>query len=209
MPQFKLFKFKKIMKKNNLIFVFALSIFFLFACNAKKEKNINGDGNVNKNNLTQDDYEKFTNPDTVSAITDKEVKKQTEIFDTDEKTESNSVTQKSEKKEPVMQEKEDGSLSRVSDDELKKAEKTSKKTHVKKFYVIAGSFQNIENATDLRTYLKTKNFPAMVLYPYRGYNRVAVNSFKTRKEAEKAIAKVRKMKLNYKKETLTYWLLWR
>lgn len=191
------------MKKINLIFALGIGIIFLFSCNAKEEKPID----TNENDvLTEEDYDSYTaeedTAETAEITTDT-------LTVTPEDDNSEVVPENDGKKEPVLEEKEDGSLSEVSEEELKEAEKNPKKAHVKKFYVIAGSFQNINNAVDLRAFLKTKGFPAMVLYPYRGYNRVAVKSFMTRADAEAEIAKVRGMNLNYKDENLEYWLLWR
>lgn len=177
----------------------------LFSCNAKKEKKLDGD--TNKDAVTTSDYQ--APQDSVNAdIADSETQN-TDASDLNN-ADANDASA-TDTKEPVMIEEEDGSLSEVPEEELNKAEKKSEsdKMHVKKFYVIAGSFQNIRNASDLRNHLKSINYPAMVLYPYRGYNRVAVNSFTKRADADKYIASIRKKNLSYKKENLEYWLLWR
>jgi cell division protein FtsN len=198
------------MKNITLVFAVSFLLSVLAACNAKQEKKIEADTD---SIVKTDDYDDFefeedsitAEPDTVSKTEENKTEEPTD------KTDENKPDEK--KSEPVMEEKEDGSLSEVSEEELKKEEEKQKanpkKEHVKKFYIIAGSFQNINNAVDLRAYLKSQGFPAMVLYPYRGYNRVAVKSFNTRKEAEKEIAVVRTKNLNYKDEDLEYWLLWR
>jgi cell division protein FtsN len=190
------------MKNITLVFAVSFLLSVLAACNAKQEKKLEPDtDSIDK----IDEYDDFEfDEDSITAEPD-----------TVSEREENKPDSISEEKnnEPVMEEKEDGSLSEVSEEELKKEEEKQKanpkKEHIKKFYIIAGSFQNINNAVDLRAYLKTKAYPAMVLYPYRGYNRVAVKSFNTRKEAEKEIAAVRNKNLNYKDENLEYWLLWR
>ncbi len=128
--------------------------------------------------------------------------------------EDNNKTEDNAGKEPVMVENEDGSVKKISDEELTKKEEkpkdaVTKKIHVKKFYVIAGSFKNIKNATNLRKFFRGKGYPAMILYPYHGYNRVATGSYMTRAAAEKDIKQFRKINLTYEKEKIEYWLLWR
>jgi cell division septation protein DedD len=105
-----------------------------------------------------------------------------------------------------MVENEDGSVKKVGDDELKKE---SSAPHVKKFYVVAGSFKNINNAVELRQFFKKSGYPAMILYPYNGYNRVATGSFPDRASAEKEVKKFRSMNLTYESGKIEYWLLWR
>jgi len=112
--------------------------------------------------------------------------------------------------EPVMAENNDGSLKKVSEDEMKKEQKKNvKKEHIKKFYIVAGSFKEMKNAIRLRSFFKSKGYPAMVLYPEHSYNRVATGSYPNRATAEKDIKKFRSMNLIYEKEKIEYWLLWR
>lgn len=198
------------MKNITLIIAAVYFLLGLAACNAKQEKTIEDETD---DIAVSEDYEDFEyeEPDTLKQDS-ADIKMADSLKE--EKTDSTETNKKeTDKKEPVLEEKDDGSLSEVSEEKLKAEEKkqksSPKKQHVKKFYIIAGSFKNINNAVDLRAYLKTKGFPAMVLFPYRGYNRVAVKSFKTRNEAEKEIARVRSMNMNYKDEDLEYWLLWR
>ncbi|MEA2043588.1 MAG: SPOR domain-containing protein [Bacteroidota bacterium] len=190
---------------KNITLFFALVFFFatLFSCNAKQEKSTETEDDT-ESIMNYEEYD--TENDTNEIIEEDSVENKAVTTDT-------LTVEKEAKKEPVMEEKEDGTLKKVEDREIEKAEeeqkKATKKVHVKKFYVIAGSFQEISNAVDLRAYFKTKGYPAMVLYPYQGYNRVAVKSFSTRNGAETEIRKVRQMHLSYKDEAINYWLLWR
>ncbi len=117
------------------------------------------------------------------------------------------VKPKNDGKEPVMVENEDGSVKKIPDEDIKKEEKST--NHVKKFYIVAGSFQNINNAVNLRQFFKKSGYPAMILYPYHGYNRVATGSYPDRASAEKDIKKFRAMNLTHEGNKIEYWLLWR
>ena len=192
------------MKNITLIFASLFLAVTIFSCNAKQENDITTDENDTDEIKVYEDFE--VDGDTLKTDTTKDTSEWTE-YDAEKSDTATSG------KEPVMAENEDGSLKKVSENEIKKEEEKQKtepkKVHVKKFYVIAGSFQEINNAVDLRAFLKTKGFPAVVLYPYRGYNRVAVQSFTTRNAAENKIKQVRTNKLSYKDEAIEYWLLWR
>lgn len=116
-------------------------------------------------------------------------------------------------KEPVRVENEDGTTKKISDDDLKKEKKKAKKNkkdYVKKFYIIAGSFKKISNAVNLRKFFKDNGYSnAMVLYPYNEFNRVATNSYKTLEAARKDIEVIKNKNIKFKKDEITYWLLWR
>lgn len=187
------------MKRINPVLVFAvlLSAITIVACNPKKEKK-----RENENSVTEDTESKFED-DVVYVVSDT-----TETDDDAAETDTTEISEETES-EPVMVENEDGSVRKVPDEEIEKEKKAPKKKHVKKFYIVAGSFQNINNAVTLRKFFKKRGYPAMILYPYHGYNRVATGSFPNRASAEKEIKKFRNMKLSYEGEKIEYWLLWR
>ncbi len=191
------------MKRVYLLISGIISI-AVIACNPTEEKKI---GEVNMIEVTED------NPDYEHYQEDAEDYTEEDTVLVDTVTVNNAVADNT-GKEPEMVENEDGSVKEISDEELNKKEVKSKdavtkKIHVKKFYIIAGSFKLINNATDLRKFFRGKGYPAMILYPYHGYNRVATGSYMTRAAAEKDIKQFRRINLMYKDERIEYWLLWR
>lgn len=185
---------------NKLVILFATVISSLIiSCNATEEKEIELD---NDNVVTTDNDNQLTNIDTTNVRNFNEV-------DTFDLADDDTV----QTKEPVMVENEDGTIKQIEDEKVKDStpdkEPEVKKEHVKKFYIVAGSFQEMENAVRLRAFFKSKNYPALILYPYNNYNRVAVGTYNTRAAAEKDIKKFRDMKINFENKVVEYWLLWR
>lgn len=191
------------MKIVNL-FLAVMFIFFATGCkNLKEDKEIENE-NIDSLEIANNIITENNNPDSLSNIE----------LDTARILVKDTVNSKPDtlKIEPVMEENEDGSLKKVSEEEMKKAETNNikqKPPHVKKFYIIAGSFKNMSNAVNLRSFFKSKGYPSMILYPYQGYNRVATGSYPNRTAAEKDINKFRSMNLIYDGEKIEYWLLWR
>lgn len=199
------------MKKINFIFVIMLSI-LIASCGAVEEKRSNkeiGENVKDKSNDAENNYpgnnetvNKLSNTDSIKSVT-----KQTEIDSTDIPDVEGDVKEDNSKgKETVMTENSDGSVSAVPNTDLK----VKKSNHVKQFYVIAGSFKDVENAHVSRKFYRDKGYKAIVLVPYQGWYRVSTGAYANRELAEKAIAKVRnKVVWDSKNMKIKYWLLWR
>lgn len=191
------------MKKISVILSVILAMAIFASCNKLKEKKDNENDTIV---IVYDDsnYENYLSDTSNSNLAENNLDTARIIV-----KDTVNVLKDTIKIEPVMVENEDGSLKKVSEDELKKEERKVQKVHVKKFYIIAGSFNEMNNAIRLRSFFKSKGYPAMVLYPDHGFNRVATGSYPDRKAAEKDIKKFRSMNLIYEKEKIEYWLLWR
>lgn len=59
------------------------------------------------------------------------------------------------------------------------------------YFVIIGSFSQLENAKNYRTTLLDEGFTPIILHSETGYYRVCVNSYKNEQEARSRIAQVR------------------
>ena len=59
-----------------------------------------------------------------------------------------------------------------------------------KFFIVAGSFKNLKNASDLQDKLKERGFPAEVMFTENRMYRVSVASYATKEEAEKGLLEV-------------------
>jgi len=59
------------------------------------------------------------------------------------------------------------------------------------FFVIIGSFSQLENAKNYRTTLLDEGFTPIILHSETGYYRVCVNSYKNEKEARSRISQIR------------------
>ena len=59
------------------------------------------------------------------------------------------------------------------------------------FFVIIGSFSQLENAKNYRTTLLNEGFTPIILHSETGYYRVCVNSYKNEREARSRIAQIR------------------
>ena len=59
------------------------------------------------------------------------------------------------------------------------------------YFVIIGSFSQLENAKNYRTTLLNEGFTPIILHSETGYYRVCVNSFKNETEARSRIAQIR------------------
>ncbi len=75
------------------------------------------------------------------------------------------------------------------------------KTHVKRFYIVVGSFQKFTNAQNLNKYFEKKGYHPMILPKVNGYNRVAISSYIEKTNAKKVVTKLRK---DY--NDLTFWI---
>jgi len=191
------------MKKNSVILIVIFAMAFFASCNSLREKK----DKVNDTLVVVYDdsnYENYLSDTSNAAFSENNLDTSRVIV-----KDTVNVFKDTIKIEPVMIENEDGSLKTVSDDEIKKEESKVQKVHVKKFYIIAGSFKEMNNAIRLRSFFKSKGYPAMVLFPDHGFNRVATGSYPNRASAEKDIKKFRSMNLIYEKEKIEYWLLWR
>ncbi len=60
------------------------------------------------------------------------------------------------------------------------------------YFVIAGSFSNLRNASDLQDQLKQKGFEAEVMITENRMYRVSVSSFATKAEGQKGLAEIKK-----------------
>ena len=171
---------------------------FIASCGAKEEKKIDTDKDKEANTVvdeTNPDYDIYNNE---SDTIDEEI--------TDTVSDVEEIPEEEEVKEPVNVENEDGTTSKVSEEELAKE---TKKKHVKKFYIIAGSFKDMKNAVNFKEFFKKKGHPAMVLYPFHSFNRVATGTYTTLKGSRKDIKKFRDLNLKCNGEKVEYWLLWR
>jgi len=61
----------------------------------------------------------------------------------------------------------------------------------KNFFIIAGSFRHLQNASDLQDRLKARGYPAEILITENRMYRVSVSSYATKPEAEKALAGIK------------------
>jgi len=59
------------------------------------------------------------------------------------------------------------------------------------YFVIIGSFSQLENAKSYRTTLLDEGFTPIILHSETGYYRVCVNSYKNEREARSRIAQIR------------------
>jgi cell division protein FtsN len=59
------------------------------------------------------------------------------------------------------------------------------------YFVIIGSFSQLENAKNYRTTLLDEGFTPIILHSETGYYRVCVNSFKNETEARSRVAQIR------------------
>lgn len=59
------------------------------------------------------------------------------------------------------------------------------------YFVILGSFSQLENAKNYRTTLLDEGFTPIILHSETGYYRVCVNSYKNENEARSRVAQVR------------------
>jgi len=191
------------MKKRSLILAIACA-FLIFGCGSKKEKvTEKNKGQIVEVDNTNEDYELYKNT-TVDSV-DK-----TNVNETKDSlaVKKDSVVEKKEvkvvKEEPVLAENEDGSLKKVTTAEINKQKKRQKK-----FYIVAGSFKEMDNAINMRKYFKSKGYTSMILYPFNNLNRVATGSYTARKAADKEIKKIRSMNLHYDGDKIEYWILWR
>lgn len=62
------------------------------------------------------------------------------------------------------------------------------------YFIIAGSFQNLQNATELMDAMTNRGFPAEIIYTENRMYRVAVRSFTDRDQAVEELPIVRKFK---------------
>ena len=60
------------------------------------------------------------------------------------------------------------------------------------FFIIAGSFSNLGNASDLQDQLKQKGYEAEVMITENRMYRVSINSFATKAEGQKGLAEIKK-----------------
>lgn len=65
------------------------------------------------------------------------------------------------------------------------------KNETNNYFVIIGSFSQLENAKNYRETLLTEGFTPIILHSETGYYRVCVNSFKNEQEARGRISQVR------------------
>ena len=72
------------------------------------------------------------------------------------------------------------------------------------FFVIIGSFSQLENARNYRETLLNEGFTPIVLHSETGYYRVCVNSFKNEQEARSRILQVRQAFPKYSDIWLLY-----
>jgi len=59
------------------------------------------------------------------------------------------------------------------------------------FYIIAGSFKNLQNASDLQDLLKSRGYPAEVMITENRMYRVSLDSYATKGEAARALASLK------------------
>lgn len=97
-------------------------------------------------------------------------------------TETDSGAEPAAEAEPVSMRKEQVSFTQQSDRE-------GNETNT--FFVIIGSFSQLENAKNYRETLLGEGFTPIILHSETGYYRVCVNSYKQEQEARSRVAQVR------------------
>lgn len=70
------------------------------------------------------------------------------------------------------------------------------------FYVIGGSFKEIQRAKKFEKLLKAKGYEATVLKPHKGFNRVAIRAYKGEVKARAELKSLRKIF-----NDVSFWLL--
>jgi cell division protein FtsN len=73
------------------------------------------------------------------------------------------------------------------------AEVTAPPEVVDSYFIIAGSFSNLGNASDLQDRLKDRGFEAEVMITENRQYRVSVSSYSSKEEALKGLAEIKKM----------------
>lgn len=78
----------------------------------------------------------------------------------------------------------------TGDEEQQAVQETTEETPG--FYIIAGSFKNLQNATELQDKLTSKGFPAEIIYTDNRMYRVSVKSYFSKEKAIEELPMVRK-----------------
>ena len=86
-------------------------------------------------------------------------------------------------------------------EETKEKPVVKTEVHVKRFYVVVGSFKKFSNAQNLNKYFEQKGYHPMILPKVNEYNRVAISSYLEKANAKKAVSKLR---AEY--NDLTFWI---
>jgi cell division protein FtsN len=147
----------------NRIFLITIVFGLAFtACKSKKE-------------LTRSPY--TTDPSTQSKVFTVPTGTETEEKEEEIKEESKVV-----EKEPVSMRKEQVSFT-TQEDKVQNESNT--------FFVILGSFSNLNNAKNYRQTLLDQGFTPIILHSETGYYRVCVNSYKIESEARSRVAHIR------------------
>ncbi len=90
--------------------------------------------------------------------------------------------------EPVSMRKEQVSFTRQEDKAQNEANN---------FFVILGSFSQLDNAKNYRETLLNRGFTPIILHSETGYYRVCVNSYQSEMEARKRVAQIRQTYSEY------------
>ncbi len=98
--------------------------------------------------------------------------------------------------DPVIEEKPETVV-----EEIKETPVVKEEAHVKRYYVVVGSFKKFSNAQNLNNYFEQKGYHPMILPKVNEYNRVAISSYIEKPNAKKAVAKLR---AEY--NDLTFWI---
>jgi cell division protein FtsN len=97
-------------------------------------------------------------------------------------TETVTTTEAKEEEQPISMRKEQVSFTQQSD-------RVTNETN--SFFVIIGSFSQLENAKNYRETLLSEGFTPIILHSETGYYRVCVNSYKNEQEARSRVSQVR------------------
>lgn len=83
------------------------------------------------------------------------------------------------------------SIQREAPTEVAATEELADETPGHNFFIIAGSFQHVKNASDLQDQLRARGYPSEVMITENRMYRVSVASYATKEEAERALARVK------------------
>ena len=170
--------------KKLIFLVFSISLIFVFGCGNDDENN---SGNSAQDTTLYPGYEEFSADDANEFTEDMS---ETEVAPVEE------TVIEEETNDNVMVENEVGEPVPATNEDLNDASKS--------FYIVVGSYQNIDNAQKRMKYFQKLGYIAEVLPKFGAYNRVSVASFNEENAARDEL-KLARNKFN----DPSYWLLYR
>lgn len=169
--------------KKKIFLILTISLFFVFGCGNDDE---NSTDNSTEDTTLFPGYEEFSYDDADEFSEDTSnvevVVEEVEIIE--------------EVNNDVMIENDEGNPIPATDSDLNDASKN--------FYIVVGSYQNINNAQERMKYFQKIGYTAEVLAKFGAYNRVSIASFNDETSARDELKSVRS-----KFNDPSYWLLYR